>query len=145
MTNNCLRVLEGKVLKKIDLNEDRDKIVFTAEDKQYNFSAWGDCCSKSWIESIIGSENIINQRIIKARLLLMDKYYPDYNYPKNEYYEEYITTKYKVFGFQLVSNQGHCDFIMYNASNGYYSGDLYCDNCEFSHPVYIDTLRCATL
>ena len=85
----------------------------------YLYEATGDCCSHTWVEDILGIENIRGQRIIGIEV--KKRYDPceikcECHDPNHEVIESY--------GYILKTSAGYIDIECRNESNGYYHGDL---------------------
>lgn len=114
--------MQGKKLKKVELNPDKTKITFEFLDGYTtNFGVEGDCCSHSWIEHI---ETFVNQEgatFLSIEEDVMDKteddeYNPKVNNSKHESLQVYST--------RFKFDRGEIVLEYRNSSNGYYGGYL---------------------
>ncbi len=112
--NNKINPLVGKVLKDMQLSDDKEVIAFVLSDntviKAY---CHADCCSYTWIESVMNGESAIGSEILEADNIEM----PDLgDMPERDVVSYY--------GFKIKTVKGECIIDFRNDSNGYYGGDL---------------------
>ena len=99
--------LVEKTITKIDWNS--EEVTFFTKDKSYRFTAEGDCCSLTWIESFDGVEDILGDRIMSIDVLDIDS-------------QDYGEKKFYGYRFNTINASAILDFR--NNSNGYYGGYL---------------------
>lgn len=107
--------LLGKTLSSIDVNNDKDEMIFTTkEGEQYKLYHDQDCCESVTIEDIDNDLDVLlNSSIVMAEEVTSDKN------PKGitkEYQNSFTWTFYK-----LGTAKGQVTIRWYGASNGYYS------------------------
>ena len=98
-----------------------DKFVYDTDYLEFLFSdgevltgtAWGDCCSVTWIESI-DLPGVITGELVKIENISMP--IPEYNEKAYEYLEFY--------GIRITTTSGIAIVDFRNESNGYYSGAI---------------------
>lgn len=105
--------LIGKTLGYVYISEDEDFLLFINEDvtEWWIYFTDADCCSYSYIESVLNPECLINSPIIA----ITDKEYEIPNYNRQAI---------KPFGWIIKTTTGYCDIECRNESEGYYFGDL---------------------
>lgn len=81
-------------------------------------TAYGDCCSNSWIESINDFDLLVGSTINRINDECYDSDNDDYN--------RILYIKYT-----FVTDKGYVDVEFRNESNGYYSGHLALSACAF--------------
>lgn len=103
--------LVGKCV--IGLFKRKDIYIFMLEDGTgIAVDAEGDCCSKSWIEHISGTDHLLNQLITRTETTNC----PCIDNNDNNYI--------KAYSYKIYTNKGICELEMRNSSNGYYGGWL---------------------
>jgi hypothetical protein len=110
--------LVGKTVKALFKNDEGTYLRFVLDDdsEQLYFTE-GDCCSKSWVEQIIGLEALIGQKINSVK---------DYHL---ETKDDPIHDVLNLYKCTLNTSAGRFDIEYRNASNGYYGGSI-----EFEQP-----------
>lgn len=109
-----LESLVGKTIKQVRINREDDVLYFLTEGgKVYQYHAYGDCCSRSWIEHI----NWINFLVDAIVTEVKNRDMPEDDIDKHGNCIAY-------YGWTIVTNKGRCDIEMRNESNGYYGGSL---------------------
>ena len=109
--------LIGKTLINIDVDMEKDEIIFTCENgDMYKMYHQQDCCESVVIDDINGDINdLIGSPILIAEELTFLDENPD-NVEKPEYQDSFTWTFYK-----LATIKGFVDIRWYGDSNGYYS------------------------
>lgn len=104
--------LTGKVLIGIEINQDKDEILFSCEDgTKYRMSHFQDCCESVTIEDICGDiDNLIGVPILQAEES------SNSDNPKGGSEESFTWTFYN-----LATIRGSVTIRWYGESNGYYS------------------------
>ena len=113
--------LVGKVLSKIDQNDDKDELIFTLDcGEQYKLWHIQDCCELVTIEDISGDlDDLIGIPILLAEEVTNTENPPegyDQGSSKDRYGETFTWTFYK-----LSTNKGSVTIRWFGTSNGYYS------------------------
>jgi hypothetical protein len=125
--------LVGATIEEIWVSPDQSSIIFVARDVDWNFvklcfDTTADCCSETWFTDIVGVSALLAPwgtaivggcerfNVTGYQWISMDGYNVEDGRSRQESDEAY--------GERLVTNQGYCDFIYRNSSNGYYGGDL---------------------
>lgn len=112
-----MRELLGKNLIGYKVSSDGREIeISTTSSQNLCYRVYGDCCSESWIEEVIGVEPFAGE-VLSLREIPM-KELPDY--PESGR-QEYDTT----YGYEIITDKGTTKLIFRNSSNGYYGGWLY--------------------
>lgn len=96
----------------VKFSVDKGKTTFTAyqEDKELIYEAYGDCCSRSWIEHMDDSPtDCIVTNVIEKPVNMME--IPGYDCLQQYFYE-------------IVTDKGSFTLEMRNESNGYYGGSM---------------------
>jgi hypothetical protein len=109
--------LIGKTLINIDVDMEKDEIIFTCDNgDMYKMYHQQDCCESVVIDDINGDINdLIGSPILIAEELTFLDENPD-NVEKPEYQDSFTWTFYK-----LATIKGFVDIRWYGDSNGYYS------------------------
>jgi len=109
--------LIGKTLINIDVDMEKDEIIFTCDNgDMYKMYHQQDCCESVVIDDINGDINdLIGSPILIAEELTFLDENPD-NVEKPEYQDSFTCTFYK-----LATIKGFVDIRWYGDSNGYYS------------------------
>lgn len=109
--------LVGKTI--LSFEKTSNGIVFNTPDGNVEFSAWGDCCSYSWVDSIEELSAFPGVVLVAtAEDGPQGESAPDPKVKQEE--PEYL----RVYFFKLKTDKGYFDLTMYNDSNGYYGGEL---------------------
>jgi hypothetical protein len=105
--------LLGKTLSKIDINKDKDIILFhTVDGKIYKMYHDQDCCEYVYVEDIIGDlNNLIGEQLVMAEVATNSGDIDDD--------ETYTWTFYK-----FATIKGYVTIRWYGTSNGYYSEEV---------------------
>ena len=105
--------LQGKVFTYIEVNSEKDIILFTdSENIKYKMYHDQNCCESVYIEAVVGDlEDLLNSPITLA-LESSNSEDP----PTEDSDESYTWTFYK-----LATVKGYVDIRWYGSSNGYYS------------------------
>lgn len=116
---NKFEDLLGKIITSIDINDDKDKIIFTLHSgKRCILYHSQDCCESVSIEDIEGDIN----DLLGHPILLADEV-TSYENPEGiekDYQESFTWTFYK-----LATIAGSVTIRWYGQSNGYYSESVY--------------------
>ena len=114
-----LKALIGQTITKVLVGTDDNVVVFVAENnKFFEYSIGGDCCSLSWLESINNIENMLNTPILEIHSLSL----PDDYIKKAQDDPKYEVLE--IWGYTIKTIKGHTDIEFRNDSNGYYSGSF---------------------
>ena len=104
--------LKGKVIIKIEQNEDQKIFFYTEDGYKYSMYHEQDCCEDVHVESVVGDlDDLIGEEVLMAEESSNSDEPPLY-----EYEDSYTWTFYK-----LASRKGYVDIRWYGSSNGYYS------------------------
>lgn len=121
-----MKELFGEVVRAVYSNEDQHSLFFDVgpgrmggsyvRQRFIEFPLDSDCCSESWWADIVGTEALINQRVMGIEELEMPDVPEDDKRSRQEYDQAY--------GYRLKTRVGYVDLVFRNSSNGYYGGDL---------------------
>lgn len=116
-----MQELAGKIIKKIEISDDQESIIFTTKDNQeIGYFTWGDCCSTSWFAHISGLKNLLDQEILSIDdskyLSTIEKAETEIK-QKEEYFDCLA-----IYGYDIYTKKGICTIEFRNDSNGYYGG-----------------------
>lgn len=115
---------ELKGLTVYGFSHDAGAIVFKTSIGERRFYADGDCCSSSWIDAV-NDCNAFPGKVLEASEDDGPQYddgpYPNFKVPQE--YPDSVRT----YFYKLRTDKGYFDLTMYNNSNGYYGGSLWCD------------------
>lgn len=92
--------------------QNEEWIAFHCEDGDYVYLADGDCCSRTYIESVEGPTS--------GRIMSVDE--PSWEPEREEDHDGEVHQFYKATF--AIEGQGHLDVTYRNESNGYYGGSL---------------------
>ncbi len=113
-----LKILIGKKLEKIILNDKKTKLEITADGKEYKFGVRGDCCSESWIEYLTVPKNSINSRIMSVKNSELVSNKKDKKHCKRCGQSDHL----QVYQTLINTERGTIVLEYRNDSNGYYGG-----------------------
>lgn len=104
--------LKGKKFKSAHLNKLGDEIIFIAEKEYENmtYTAYGDCCSNSWIEHL---DNVPSDFTV---IDTEEKEVEEEASKEHECLKKYF--------YEIKTDKGSFTIEMRNSSNGYYGGWL---------------------
>lgn len=115
--------LLGKTLARVEVNADKDEILFgTTDGRLYRQYHSQDCCESVEVEEIIGDlSDLIGEPILLAEEVEHENETPEGVTPKDGYLgESYTWTFYK-----LATIKGSVTIRWLGNSNGYYSESVY--------------------
>lgn len=124
-----LKSLVGKIIDKLELNEDSDEFIIYFTDSLYvKFGVEGDCCSQSWIEHLEAPNDIqgaIITDISDGGSVAWDNHEcmegkDSYGYPTNTCGHDSL----QVYNTKFDTDKGSIMLEYRNDSNGYYGGNL---------------------
>lgn len=101
----------GKVIRKLEINEDKTAVRFTFDDGVAYLVVSGDCCSESWIEHFSGVDNLLRHTIKEIVEKELGSVMPTRQESDALYSVEFKTDGYSFSGIEFR-----------NSSNGYYGG-----------------------
>jgi hypothetical protein len=114
-----LETLRGHRIKNVFVERDGTYIMFETDTKQkFVYSAYGDCCSRTWVERVAGLDALRGEVVtaVEERELPHPTPIPDC-------YESLA-----VYCNVLKTLKGECEIEYRNDSNGYYGGSLELDS-----------------
>ncbi len=120
---NDLNKLIGRIVKSVEMSEDKQFITFETDDGQYKFEAFADCCSDSWIEELDNPEALIGQKVNGVESFDIDSIdtdEADKKYKGNVGGQDVLS----VYRYDIKTDKGICTIDFRNSSNGYYGGSL---------------------
>ena len=123
---NKFSELAGQTLKSVEVNEDRDKILFvTTAGRQYRMFHFQDCCEQVSIEDICGDlSDLVGVPILKAEETSSDS--ADTYLPTPEYTDETSTWTF----YNMATIKGYVTIRWFGTSNGYYSESVNFEEVE---------------
>lgn len=109
--------LIGRILQKIEVNDDRDRLtMITVEGTKIIFFHEEECCESVAINDIVGDLNdLIGAPILVAEVVVHEQDNPE-GVSVPAYQDSWTWTFYK-----FATMKGYVDVRWYGASNGYYS------------------------
>jgi hypothetical protein len=109
--------LIGKTLTEVKVNDNKDEILFTADDgKQWRMYHCQYCCECVTVEDVIGDLNdLIGSPIVMAEEAIHEDANPE-GVPLKTYQDSFTWTFYK-----FATIKGYVTIRWYGDSNGYYS------------------------
>jgi hypothetical protein len=89
---------------------------------KFRFTVYGDCCSHTWIESVIEESALVGYTITAIDDLELPNNEPANGVDKTttENYEEEMS----FYGLAITTERGKCILDYRNSSNGYYGGSM---------------------
>lgn len=102
----------GKTIASFQWNKEQLQFEFTDGSRLIG-TAWGDCCSITWIESI-DLPQVIEGVLVNIEDIKMPS--QDYDHEKYECLQFY--------GLRIITSKGIAVVDYRNSSNGYYGGDI---------------------
>lgn len=112
-----MQELIGKTIEKIFVSEDEGDLSFVCKDGEVvGYTAYGNCCSSTWFDSITGVEALIGQTVLTCESVSVEVA-ESRNNIEGHYIEEMSD-----YGYKLTTEKGHVDIVYRNSSNGYYGG-----------------------
>lgn len=105
-----LKRLVGRTLKDVRVDSDCQKIRFVTDKGDYVFTAEGDCCSQSYIDSVSGPQ--------EGKVIAVNEY--DAGSKEDDHPGEIKYHRVEL----TVEGEGKLDIEFRNESNGYYDGWL---------------------
>lgn len=116
---NEQHVLVGKIIKAIELTEDRCAIRFVLEDGTTIVArCYADCCSSTWIEDVINVDAALGSPVLNAEDIELPE--PFCKPTRHNIDEEEM----QYYGFAVETANGRMTIAYRNSSNGYYGGSL---------------------
>lgn len=100
--------LVGKKIVGVDINEDKDIIIFTTTDHTLKAIAAADCCAVAWFED---TENLLK---LVGHIVLHVSQDDEIIVEGTRQDED------RIYGISLYSTRGIINFSLRNSSNGYY-------------------------
>lgn len=126
--------LVGKTLARVEVNDDRDQILFvTTDGKFYRQYHSQDCCENVEVEEIVG---VLSDLIGEPILLAEEVTYagtdnePDNEWPESVPSPDYRPESYTWTFYKLATIKGGVTIRWYGTSNGYYSESVYFSEAE---------------
>jgi len=100
--------LKGKIIRKIKVKKNKNKVFFITDTKKYKMFHEQDCCEDVYIEDVCGClDDLINSEILHA---------------EEEYSEGHDDEESSTYSFyKLRTKKGSVTIRWYGSSNGYYS------------------------
>mgnify|MGYP001604301705 CR=1 FL=1 len=108
--------LVGKKIVGLQINKTRDSIKFILDQGELTYSAYGDCCSKSWFADILGVDYLLGGTVIRTTELQLPFYNVDDGRGRAKVDEAY--------GYQLDTDIGSVTVVFRNSSSGFYCGTM---------------------
>jgi len=105
------KVMIGKTLTAVYLASDRRAIKFDTDLGEVIAKCDGDCCSSTWIESLMLPAGGLPALVTDTRDLRLGSHTKDYDLTQ-------------FYGLRLVTDKGDLELDYRNESNGYYGGNL---------------------
>ena len=109
--------LVGKTVDEISVSEDKDLIAFqcNATKEVFLFSAYRDCCSKTWIEEVTFDSGFLPAEIDSVK----EEEGGSVDHPEHDHLQTYYIR------LKSKKDYGNTALITFkNSSNGYYGGSL---------------------
>lgn len=104
--------LIGKRITNIEISNNESAMRFTTDGGVFVYLTEGDCCSETWFSEILNLDNLINHTVASVEELQLPHY--DDGNTRQEYDSFY--------GYQIITDAGHCTIVFRSSSNGYYGG-----------------------
>lgn len=95
---------------------DKDTLGFRTSDKDFVYTAYGDCCSTSWFEHVSGIDFLVGHTVQSVEDISL----PEITDPKELSDHECL----QQYGYRITTDKGYFLVEMRNSSNGYYGGSV---------------------
>lgn len=110
-----LNPLVGKTITGVQIADDKKALRFeVAGGEPIVAKCDGDCCSRTWIESVEGADALPGEEVLAVEDIAM---------PGQEYDEDKFECL-QFYGCKITTKRGACVIDYRNESNGYYGGSL---------------------
>jgi hypothetical protein len=107
----------GKRVLELWVNEGEAQLYLVTDDGVFETVTYADCCSETWFADITGVAALLGGVVAKADVLAEQLGTDVEDGRTRQEYDE-------VYGYQITTNQGRCDIVFRNSSNGYYGGSF---------------------
>src|SRR5277367_3929125 len=104
--------LVGKTVRAIEVSDDQHWLVIKHDEGQNVYWCEGDCCSTTWVADIVGVDNLLGFKVVKAEDVEVE--------PVNDGRGREEVDLF--YGIKLTTERGYVDIVYRNSSNGYYCG-----------------------
>ena len=116
--------LVGMTVERVELDAERETMTLHGTKGGAAVKAYleteGDCCSQTWIESVIEEDALIGRTIIAVEDLELSAPFNGNEKTVHDKYEDSM----EFYGFAMRTERGKCVIDYRNSSNGYYGGDI---------------------
>lgn len=121
-----MKELIGQWIEAIIINDSCTCLQFVTKDGEtITYEVFGECCSHSWFNDILGVDNILPSLIVDVQEISLEEIGLDFSQEIAEKVfhipdedQDYI----QIYGYKIITTRGICDIIFRNESNGYYGG-----------------------
>jgi hypothetical protein len=107
--------LIGRTISKVEISDDRYEIKFVTDRDPVELEVHGDCCSRSWIESIDDPDVLLGTVTDVEEIKMPDLGNISTPYNSDPEYVAY-------YGLKISTEKGRAVIDYRNDSNGYYGG-----------------------
>ena len=126
--------LVGKTLARVEVNDDKDQILFvTTDGKIYRQYHSQDCCESVGVEDVVGDlADLIGSPITLAEEVTYSGHFQDADneWPESVDSLPYQPESYTWTFYKLATIKGSVTLRWYGESNGYYSESVYFSEAE---------------
>lgn len=112
--------LVGKTITAYELGDGGESITFHTTDGDVALVATGDCCSRSWIESLDAPDALLGTVTAADEIDMPDLG----NIESIAFPQEWGVEEVSYYGLRITTERGQCVLDYRNDSNGYYGGSL---------------------
>lgn len=114
-----MNTMIGATIVSVSVSGDRETITLATSDGRVIVGrAYGDCCSRTWIENVENEEALVGHTIDAVEDIPM----PDLGNVGTDHQPDVESVAY--YGLRITTGAGICTIDYRNDSNGYYGGDL---------------------
>ena len=110
--NETMKELQGRTIHKIWLDRGNARLVFRTDDGVLVYDTWGDCCSHSWFNDLIGVDALIGGTVASVE-------HVDLPMPASDDAYDVL----RDYGIKITTDKGVAQVVYRNSSNGYYGGE----------------------
>jgi hypothetical protein len=121
-----MKELIGQWIEAIIIDDNNECLQFITKDGEtITYKVYGDCCSHSWFNDILGVDNLLPSLILDVQEISLEEIGLDFSQEIAEkvcHISDPPWQLTQIYGYKIITTRGICDIIFRNESNGYYGG-----------------------